>query len=117
MKNLTVTEFKELVYDYENEKEWNYKGTKPSIIDFYAQWCQPCKMLTPVLEELSVEYDDIDFYKVNVDDETELSVLFNVRSIPTLAFIPLDGDPQISMGVLPKDKLKEAFKSVFNIEK
>ena len=90
-------------------EEWNFKGKRPAVIDFYASWCGPCKSLTPTLEELSAEYEGkVDIYKVDVDSEPELAAAFGVRSIPTLVFIPLTGAPQTRVGALPKAALREA---------
>lgn len=96
-----------------DSKEWKFLGDRPAIIDFYAPWCGPCKMLSPVLDELSEEYaGKIDIYKVNVDEEDELSAAFGIRSVPTLIFIPMEGTPQRSAGALPKPQLKEAIETV-----
>lgn len=111
--HLTKDEFLKKVFNYETNKEWKYAGDKPALIDFYATWCGPCKMLSPILEELAAEYgDQIYIYKVNTEEEQELAAVFNIRSIPTLLFIPVDGQPQMSMGAMPKASLKEAIDKV-----
>lgn len=105
---LTKSEFLKKVADYEsNPKEWKYLGDKPAIVDFYASWCGPCKMVAPILEELAKEYkDDIVIYKVNTENEKELAGAFGIRSIPTILFIPMKGDPQVIMGAMPKPELR-----------
>ncbi len=110
--NLTKEEFLNKVMDYEkNPTEWKYKGDKPAIIDFYASWCGPCKMLAPVLEELAKEYDgQIYIYKVNTETEEELSQAFGIRSIPTMLFIPMEGQPMMTQGALPKAELDKIIK-------
>lgn len=116
-EHLTTAEFKEKVFDYENNKEWNYAGELPAIIDFYADWCGPCKMVAPVLEELSEEYKDhVKIYKVDTESEQELAAVFGIQSIPSILFIPKDGQPQMAKGALPKDAFKQAIKDVFKIE-
>ncbi len=108
MENLTTTTFKTKVFDYENEKTWKFLGDKPTIIDFYTTWCGPCKQLSPILEQLSKEYDGkINIYKVDTEQEDELSAVFQIRSIPTMLFIPMEGQPQLTNGFMPKDKLIE----------
>ena len=106
--------FSEKICDYKsNPTEWKYLGDKPAIIDFYADWCGPCKVIAPRLEDVAAEYiDSIYVYKVNIDEQPELAAMFNIRSIPTLLFIPLVDNPQITQGVLPKETLVEAVKSV-----
>ncbi|MCK6616352.1 MAG: thioredoxin [Cyclobacteriaceae bacterium] len=100
---LTTGEFKNKVFNYETDKEWNYKGTLPAIIDFYADWCGPCKMVSPILEELSKEYEGkIVIYKVDTEAEQELSAVFGIRSIPTFLFIPVNGQPMLQPGAFPK---------------
>ena len=107
---LTKEEFKKKVMDY--EKEWNFIGDKPAIIDFYATWCGPCKATAPILEEIAGEYEGkLDVYKVDVDQEQELAALFGVRSIPTLLFIPKDGSPQMKVGALSRSGFEEMIKS------
>lgn len=105
--------FKELVFDYDNNPtEWKYQGDKPAIIDFWAAWCAPCKKLSPILDELAVEYgEDIVIYKINVDEEKELAAKFGIRSIPTILFIPVNDKPQVAQGALPKDALKNVIDS------
>jgi thioredoxin len=104
--HLTTQEFKEKVFDYEKEKEWKYKGSLPAIVDFYADWCGPCKMVAPVLEELSEQYkDQLVIYKVNTENELELSSVFGIQSIPTFLFIPVDGDPMMQPGAFPKKSI------------
>ena len=111
--HLTTADFKEKVFNYENSKEWKYEGTLPAIIDFYADWCQPCKMVAPVLEELASEYaGKIMVYKVNTEEEMELASVFGIQSIPTLLFIPKDGQPQAAMGALPKQTFEKAIKDI-----
>jgi len=106
MEHLTAETFKQKIFDYDKNTEWRFKGTKPVIIDFYADWCGPCKMVAPVLEELSIEYKDIvEIYKVDTDKEQELATVFGIKSIPSLLFIPAIGLPQMSTGALPKAEL------------
>ena len=105
---LTAQDFKDKVFNYETEQEWNYKGELPAIVDFYADWCGPCKAIAPLLEELSDEYrDKIVVYKIDTDKEMELSSLFGIQSIPTLLFIPVKGSPMVQKGALPKNILQQ----------
>jgi len=101
---MTTTDFREKVFDYEQETEWNYKGDLPAIIDFYADWCGPCKAVAPVLEELSAMYDGrIVIYKVDTEAEQELAQVFGISSIPTFLFIPTQGrQPMMQPGAFPK---------------
>ena len=117
-EKLTKSEFLSKVFDYENNQEWKYQGELPALIDFYADWCQPCKMVAPVLEELSEEFaDKIKIYKVDTEVEQELASVFGIRSIPSLLFIPSEGKPQMAQGALPKDALKEAINNIlFSVE-
>lgn len=110
--HLNKAGFLRRVADIDN-KEWKFLGDKPALIDFYAPWCGPCKMLSPVLDELSEEYTGkIDIYKVNVDEEDELSAVFGIRSVPTLIFVPMQGAPQRSAGAPPKSQLKEMIETI-----
>lgn len=111
---LTKAEFLTKVANYEaNPSEWKYLGDKPCIIDFYADWCGPCKVVAPILEELAAEYDgQIYIYKVDTEQEQELAAAFGIRSIPSLLFCPMDEQPQMAMGALPKETFKEAINDV-----
>lgn len=104
---MTAETFRNQVFDYTTEKEWSFKGEVPAIIDFYADWCGPCKMVAPILEELSDEYQDkLVIYKVDTEEEFELSSIFGIRSIPSILFIPMEGRPMMQAGALPKSALK-----------
>ncbi|MCF0255004.1 thioredoxin [Bacteroides heparinolyticus] len=111
---LTKGEFLRRVADYEtNPSEWKYLGDKPAIVDFYADWCGPCKMVAPILEELAAEYgDSIYIYKINTEEEPELSAAFGIRSIPSLLFIPMNESPQMAMGAMSKADFKRAIEEV-----
>jgi len=112
--HLTKSEFLAKVANYETTpSEWKYLGDKPAVIDFYADWCGPCKAVAPILEELAGEYgEDIYIYKIDVDAEQELASVFGIRSIPTLLFIPLEGQPQAKMGAQPKNELKKTIDEI-----
>ena len=106
---LTKAMFLEKVYDYEkNPKQWSFAGDKPCIIDFYADWCRPCKMVAPIMEELAEKYKgQITIYKVNTDQERELAQFFSIRSIPTMFFCPSSGNPQLTQGALSKEEYEK----------
>lgn len=109
IENLTKETFLMKVFDFEKNKEWKFEGNLPCIIDFYANWCGPCKMVAPVLEELSKEFmGKINIFKVDTEAEQELAGAFNIRSIPSMLFVPLKDQPQMSVGALPKESLKKA---------
>lgn len=106
--NLTNQKFKDEIFDYTQGQDWQFKGDKPAIIDFYADWCGPCQMVAPVFEELSEEYkDDITIYKVDTEAEQELAGAFGIQSIPSILFIPMEGQPMMQRGALPKASLKK----------
>ena len=116
MESLTKETFLEKVFNYEQNKEWKFEGELPCIIDFYADWCGPCKMVGPVLKELAEEYQGkLNIYKVDTDAQQELATAFGIQSIPSILFVPLNGNPQMSAGVLPKNALKKAISEVLNI--
>ncbi|MBT3244482.1 MAG: thioredoxin [Bacteroidetes bacterium] len=116
LEHLTKETFKEKVFNYEESKEWKFEGKLPAIVDFYADWCGPCKMVAPILEELSQEYKDkIDIYKVDTEAERELSQVFGIQSIPSMLFIPVDGQPSMAQGALPKDSFVKAFSDVLKV--
>ncbi len=118
MESLTKQTFIEKIFDFENNEEWVFKGKKPCIVDFYADWCQPCKIVSPILEELAKEYGDlIDFYKIDTDAEQELAVTFGIRSIPTILFCPVDDLPRIAVGALPKEAYIQAIEDLFGIKR
>lgn len=112
--HLTKEQFLRRIADYEkNPDSFKFLGSRPALIDFYAGWCGPCKMLAPVLEEVSDEYAGrVDIYKVDVEQEEELAALFRVRSIPTLVYIPMDGQIRVTQGAVGKPQLKEAIENI-----
>lgn len=117
-EHLTKETFISKVFNYEANKEWRFEGDKPCIIDFYADWCGPCKIVAPILEELAREYDGkLNIYKVDTETEIELASVFGIRSIPSLLFVPKDGQPQMAMGALPKETFEKAFKNVLGVDK
>ena len=117
MENLTQQSFKEKVFNFEAGKEWKFAGDKPCIVDFYADWCGPCKMVAPVLAELADKYaGKLDVYKVNTEEEHELSALFGIQSIPTLLFIPVSGKPQLARGALPKENMEQIIGDVLGVK-
>jgi len=111
---LNKTTFINKVNDYENNNgEWKFKGERPAVIDFFATWCGPCRALSPLVEEMSNEYaGKVDIYKVDVDAEPELASLFGIRSIPSLLFIPMNGQPKMSVGAMPRQQLKEQIETL-----
>jgi thioredoxin 1 len=118
VEHLTKETFQSKVFNYELNKDWKFEGDKPCIVDFYADWCGPCKMVAPILDELSTEFDGkMNVYKVNTEEEQELASAFGIRSIPSLLFVPKDGQPQMALGALPKENLIKAFKDVLGVEK
>ena len=118
LEHLTQETFKEKVFNFELNKEWKYEGKTPCMIDFYADWCGPCKMVAPLLEELQKEYgDNLVIYKVNTENERELSAMFGIQSIPSLLFVPVEGQPQMAMGALPKSTFEKAIADVLNVQK
>lgn len=117
MEHLSKETFKNKVFDYEQHKEWNFAGELPCVIDFYADWCGPCKMVTPILEELAEKYSGkVNIYKIDTEDQQELAAAFGIRSIPSILFCPKDGKPQMAMGALPKESFEKAFKDILNVE-
>lgn len=116
-EHLTTETFKKKIFNYEINKDWKFEGDLPCIVDFYADWCAPCRIVAPILEELADEYSGkLNVYKVNTEEQQELAGLFGIHSIPSLLFIPKDGQPQMAMGALPKDTFKKAFKEVLKVE-
>ncbi|MFH2143978.1 MAG: thioredoxin domain-containing protein [Bacteroidota bacterium] len=110
--------FKKQIFDYENSKEWKYQGSVPAIIDFYADWCSPCRMVAPTLEELQKDYKGkIQIYKVNTQNEKELAAAFGISGIPAFLFVPLDGEPSMGSGAMPKESFEKYIKEILKVEK
>lgn len=117
MESLTKDAFLEKVFNYEEHEEWQFEGDLPCIIDFYADWCGPCKMVEPILEELSEEYEGkMRIYRIDTGSEQELAAAFGIQSIPSILFIPTEGKPQMAVGALPKHAIQQAMKDVLNVE-
>ncbi|WP_299105649.1 thioredoxin [uncultured Tenacibaculum sp.] len=117
-ENLTKESFFEKVFNYEENKEWKFEGKIPAIIDFYADWCGPCKTLAPVLEQLGKEYEGkVNIYKIDTEAEQELSAAFGIRSIPSMLFCPIGEDPQMANGALPKNQIEQIIAEVLKVEK
>ena len=116
MESLTKDSFLEKVFNYEQNKEWKFEGELPCIIDFYADWCGPCKMVEPVLQELAEEYDDrLNIYRIDTQNEQELASVFGIQSIPSLLFVPLNDKPQMAVGALPKISIKRGINEVLKV--
>ena len=118
LEHLTLDTFKTKVFNFDENKDWKFEGNVPCLIDFYADWCGPCKMVAPVLEQLQKEYGDkLNIYKIDTEDQRELAGMFGIQSIPSLLFIPVNGKPQMAMGALPKETFEQAFKEVLGVTK
>ena len=117
MESLTKETFSQKVFNYEQNKAWKFEGEVPCIVDFYADWCGPCKMVEPILQELAQEYQGkINIYRVDTEAQPQLSSAFGIQSIPSLLFVPLNDKPQMAAGALPKEKLKQVIKEVLKVE-
>jgi thioredoxin 1 len=113
LEHLTKQTFLDKVFNFEANQEWKFEGELPCIIDFYADWCGPCKMVAPVLEDLSLEYSGkINIYKIDTEAEQELASAFGIRSIPSILFVPKEGQPQMATGALPKDTMVQAINDI-----
>lgn len=118
MELLTTESFKEKVFNWEETQEWKFRGELPCIIDFYADWCGPCKMVAPILEQLAKEYEGkINIYKVDTEAQQELAGMFGIQSIPSILFCPVEGQPQMAMGALPKASFESAISDVLKVTK
>jgi thioredoxin 1 len=116
LEHLTLQTFKEKVFNFEVNKEWKFEGNLPCLVDFYADWCGPCKKVAPILEELAKEYDGkLTIYKVDTEQERELASLFRVQSIPSLLFVPVEGQPQMALGALPRETFVNAIENVLKV--
>ncbi|MFH1049745.1 MAG: thioredoxin [bacterium] len=117
MEFLTKETFLQKVFDFENNQEWKFAGDKPCVIDFYADWCGPCKMVAPIMDELSKEYHGkVDIYKIDTEEQQELAAAFGIRSIPSVLFVPLNDKPQMAVGALPKEGYIKAINEVLGVE-
>ncbi len=115
-EHLKKEDFKTKVYNFETNNEWKFEGELPCIIDFYADWCSPCKMVAPILEEISEEYKGkLNVYKINTEQEQELASVFGIRSIPSILFVPKSGNPQMAVGALPKANMENAIREVLGV--
>lgn len=117
MQKIDTETFKTRVFDFEKNIEWKFSGDKPCIVDFYADWCGPCRMVSPVLQELSEKYaGKLDVYKVDTDAEQALAAAFGIQSIPSMLFVPMSGKPQMATGALPKDIIEKVIGEVLNVK-
>jgi thioredoxin 1 len=116
-EKLTTDTFKKKIFDYESNKEWKFNGGRPAIIDFYADWCGPCRMLAPILDEVSVEYaGKVDVFKIDTEAQPELAQLFGIRSIPSVLFVPMTGEPAMNAGFIPREGFDRAISELFGVK-
>jgi thioredoxin len=116
--HLNKTAFIEKIFDYEKNSEWAYKGDKPAIVDFYADWCGPCQKLSPLLEEIQGEYNGkLQVYKVDTEKSRELAAAFGIRSLPTIVFIPINEEPRAVLGYVPKEQLTKMITDILKVSK
>jgi thioredoxin 1 len=117
MEQLSKKTFSEKIFDYEKKKEWEFQGSLPAIVDFYADWCGPCKAVGPILEKLAAEYEGkVNMYKVNTDQEQELATAFGIMTIPSLMFIPKQGQPQMARGALDRETFVKMIRDVLGVK-
>ncbi|MEW6654985.1 MAG: thioredoxin [Bacteroidota bacterium] len=116
VEHLTKDTFLKKVFNYEENKVWKYEGSIPAVVDFWAEWCGPCRMVAPIIDELAEEYKGrVNFYKVDTEAEHELSAAFGIRSIPSLLFIPAEGEPKMAAGAFPKEQFKKIIEAELNV--
>lgn len=113
---LTTESFKKKIFDFENNREWTFNGARPAIVDFYADWCGPCKMLAPILDEVSSDFaGKVDVFKVDTEASPELAALFGIRSIPSVLFVPMKGEPAMNAGFIPREGFDRAISELFGV--
>jgi thioredoxin 1 len=118
MEKLDKKTFTEKIFDFEKKKEWEYQGELPAIVDFYADWCGPCKMVAPILEKLAAEYEGkVSIYKVDTDKEQELAGAFGIQTIPSLLFVPKKGEPQMARGALSREAFDKEIAEILGVKK
>ncbi|MEN0059641.1 MAG: thioredoxin domain-containing protein [Bdellovibrio sp.] len=118
MEILKIETFREKIFDFESFQDWKFRGTRPAIIDFYADWCGPCRALAPILESVAKTYEGlVDIYKIDTEASPELAALFGIRGIPSLLFVPLVGEPAMSSGLMPEESFEQAIEELFEIKK
>ena len=116
VEHLNAEGFKSKVFNFEQKEDWKFEGELPCVVDFYADWCGPCKMIAPTLEQLAGEYQGkLNIYKVNTDEQGEIASFFGINTIPSLLFVPKDGKPQMAVGALSKKNFEQAFKDILNV--
>lgn len=117
MEVLSKESFRAKIFDYESGTEWKFRGEKPAIVDFYADWCGPCQALAPILERVAETYGgQVDIYKVDTEATPELSALFGIRGIPSILFVPLEGEPAMSAGLMGEEGFARAIQDLFGIK-
>ncbi len=116
MEILNRDTFRPKIFDFEKGNDWSFSDQRPAIVDFYADWCGPCRALGPVLEDVANSYQgQIDVYKVNTEATPELAAMFGVRGIPAILFVPKTGEPVMSSGYMPRESFDRAIKDVFKL--
>jgi thioredoxin 1 len=116
-ESLNKADFLKKVFNFEQNRQWRFEGQRPCIVDFHADWCQPCKLLSPILDELSEEYKgEVDFYRLDTATDPQVAAIFGIRSIPTMLFVPKQGNPRMTVGVVPKATIRQAIREILGVE-
>ena len=111
---LTTAEFKKKVIDFEKHpNEWVFEGKNPAIIDFFATWCGPCRRMSPTVDKIAKDYaGKIDVYKIDIDKEKQVAMVFGIQSVPTILFVPVTGKPTMQEGALDEASFRQAIREV-----